>query len=198
MVVTVSSGIGSKIFDRRHPRSVFDDIDYAGEIGHIRVDDDPRAPLCDCGGRGHLGAISSGRGAENYARRAAATDPAFARSACVSEFGATPYTLTNEKHLAPAVRLGDVWATEIVNSCIQPLARTVLQTVAAAGLERVVFIGGFALSLGEQYRALFQQALKKMCDYDVLTPYLDNLVVLGDEDACLLGAARYASRVTQS
>jgi predicted NBD/HSP70 family sugar kinase len=198
MVVTVSSGIGSKIFDRQHPRSVLDDIDYAGEIGHIAVDDDPQAPLCDCGGKGHLGAISSGRGTQNHARRAAAHDAAFSGSACVKEFGATPETLTNESHLVPAARLGDVWATGVVNHCIQPLARTVLQTVAAAGLQRVVLIGGFALSLGEQYRGLFQQTLKKICDYGVMTPYLDGLVVLGDEDACLLGAATYASKVAQS
>jgi glucokinase len=164
----------------------------------VPVDDDPLAPLCDCGGRGHLGAISSGRGAENHARRAAATDVAFAGSACATQFGATPGTLTNEQHLVPAVRMGDVWATGIVSHCIQPLARTVLQTVAAAGLQRVVLIGGFALSLGEPYRALFQQALKTMCDYRVLTPYLDSLVVLGDEDACLSGAAAYAAKVAQS
>jgi predicted NBD/HSP70 family sugar kinase len=198
MVVTVSSGIGSKIFDREHPRSVLDDVDYAGEIGHISVDDDPQAPFCDCGGRGHLGAISSGRGTENYARRTAGRDAAFAESACVKTFGATPETLTNEHHLVPAARVGDPWALGIVHHCIQPLARTVLQTVAAAGLQRVVLIGGFALSMGEQYRAMFQQAVKRICDYKVMTRYLDNLVVLGDQDACLLGAAAYASRVAHS
>ncbi len=64
MVVTVSSGIGSKIFDRNHPARVFDDVPYAGEIGHVVTDDGPDALPCDCGGIGHLGAVSSGRGIE--------------------------------------------------------------------------------------------------------------------------------------
>ena len=98
----------------------------------------------------------------------------------------------------PAARIGDAWALSVVSHCIQPLARTVLQTVAAAGLQRVVLIGGFALSFGEQYRALFQNAVNRICDYGVLRRYLDGLIVLGDEDACLLGAAAYASRVAHS
>jgi glucokinase len=198
MVVTVSSGIGSKIFDRDNPRGVLDDVDYAGEIGHIAVDDSPQAPLCDCGGRGHLGAISSGRGTEHYARRMACYDSGFARSACVRQFAATPDTLTNEDHLVPAARLGDAWALNIVSHCISPLARSVLHTVTAAGLRRVVLIGGFALSLGELYRDLFQRAVEQICDYRVMARYLERLVILGDEDACLLGAAAYASKVAPS
>ena len=84
LVVTVSSGIGSKLFDRDHPAGVIDDPPYAGEIGHVVVDPGDDAPLCGCGGRGHLGAISSGRGTERLARERAAFP-----------------TLTNEEHLAP-------------------------------------------------------------------------------------------------
>lgn len=72
MVVTVSSGIGSKVFDRNHPGFVFDTPPFSGEIGHLVVDRDPQAPVCDCGERGHLGAIASGRGIERSARRKAA------------------------------------------------------------------------------------------------------------------------------
>ncbi len=60
-VVTVSSGIGSKIFDRCHASGVLDQPPYAGEIGHVVVDDGPDAPTCDCSGKGHLGAIASAR-----------------------------------------------------------------------------------------------------------------------------------------
>src|SRR5438067_1481112 len=37
MVVTVSSGIGSKIFDHHNSRGVIDDVAYAGEIGHTKA-----------------------------------------------------------------------------------------------------------------------------------------------------------------
>jgi len=97
LVVTVSSGIGSKMFDRGNPSGVIDDPPYAGEIGHIVVDDREESPLCGCGGRGHLGMISSGRGTERLAREIAARDmQAFARSLCSTRFGAEPATLTNE------------------------------------------------------------------------------------------------------
>ena len=75
MVVTVSSGIGSKVFDRSSSLRVIDDRPYAGEIGHVVVDISPDALVCDCGRRGHLGAIASGRGVERLARRIATQKP---------------------------------------------------------------------------------------------------------------------------
>src|SRR5579864_1312327 len=81
MVVTVSSGIGSKVCFRNCSNfRLFDKGPYAGEIGHLTVDQSRDAPLCDCGGKGHLGAIASGRGIEGLARQMAATDSrAFSR-----------------------------------------------------------------------------------------------------------------------
>jgi predicted NBD/HSP70 family sugar kinase len=75
MVVTVSSGIGSKVFDRAYRSGVLDDPPFAGEIGHYVVDWGPDAPLCDCGGIGHLGAIVSGRGVERAAHQAIGQQP---------------------------------------------------------------------------------------------------------------------------
>src|SRR5579884_2405932 len=51
LVVTVSSSIGCKVFDRSRRYAVLDDTDYAGEIGHVTVDETPDAPRCDCCGR---------------------------------------------------------------------------------------------------------------------------------------------------
>jgi predicted NBD/HSP70 family sugar kinase len=194
MVVTVSSGIGSKIFDRDHPRGVIDDVAYAGEIGHAKIDEKPDAPLCDCGGRGHVGAIASGRGILGFAKRAAGVDPGFRDSLCVTKFAATPNSLTNEDHLVPALQLGDKWAADIVRECTAALARVLLPAAIAAGVERIVVIGGFALSLGETYRAILQSEILSRCDYRVMSSSLKDLVVMGDEDACLLGTAAYASQ----
>ena len=52
MLITVSSGIGSKLFDP--VIGVLDDVGYAGEIGHSVADPSAEAVRCDCGGRGHL------------------------------------------------------------------------------------------------------------------------------------------------
>jgi glucokinase len=178
MVVTVSSGIGSKIFDRDHPCQVIDDISYAGEIGHLKVDETPNAPVCDCGGKGHLGAISSGRGIERCARR------------LLSSAG-----VNNEHDVVPAARAGNAQMLDLIRECTRPLARILLQTVIAAGLERVVVIGGFALSLGEIYRAILQREITQQCDYRVAASRIENLIVMGDEDSSLLGTAAYASRI---
>lgn len=138
MVVTVSSGIGSKIFDRCHASGVLDQPPYAGEIGHVVVDDSECAPICDCGGRGHLGAVASGRAIERHARLwAAKRQSAFGKSKVACEFGATAKTLNNEQHLVPAVLAEDAWATKIIVERTRPLTRTLLTVAMAAGLERV-------------------------------------------------------------
>jgi glucokinase len=177
MVVTVSSGIGSKIFDRGHPRGVLDDIPYAGEIGHLKIDETSDAPACDCGGYGHLGAISSGRGIERYARRLRGDS-----------------TVTNEDTIVPAALAGDPQVLAIIRECTRPLARVLLHATIASGLQQVIVIGGFALSLGEVYRAILQQEITRQCDYRVAASQIENLIVLGEDDGCLLGAAAYASK----
>ena len=197
MVITISSGIGSKVFDRHHPQGVLDDVVYSGEIGHAKVDDAPGAMICDCGGRGHLGAISSGRGIERFARRQARHHlNRFEASACAQRFDATPSTLDNERHLVPAARLGDDWALAVIRESTRPLARVLISTALAVGLEKVVVIGGFALQLGEVYLDLLRSLLKSECDYHVMKDEAAGLVMLGSaaEEACLEGAAIYAEQ----
>ncbi len=198
LVVTVSSGIGSKLFDRRHPHPVFDDVPFAGEIGHVPVDLSYDAMPCDCGGRGHLGAISSGRGIERFARlKAAMEKDRFDRSLCVTRFYAAADTLTNEDHLVPSARLNDPWALETIRSCTGPLARVLLTVTAACGLDRIVVIGGFALSLGQPYLDILLSEMAGNCDFKVLSSKLPDLLIMGsaDEEACLRGAAVYAATI---
>ena len=152
IVVTVSSGIGSKIFDRNRARWVLDEHPHAGEIGHVTVDDAHDAPTCDCGQRGHLGAIASGRAAERLARHRALLDStAFASSLCRIKFDASAQSIENERHLVPAVLAGDAWACNVVDAGIAPLARALATIAAANGLTSVVVMGGFALALGDTY-----------------------------------------------
>nr|VFJ58000.1 MAG: glucokinase [Candidatus Kentron sp. FM]VFJ76586.1 MAG: glucokinase [Candidatus Kentron sp. FM]VFK21379.1 MAG: glucokinase [Candidatus Kentron sp. FM] len=197
MVVTVSSGVGGKIFDRAHPAGVLDDPFYAGEIGHLVVDDSIDAPICDCGVQGHLGAIASGRGIEREAARRAIADPgAFGKSLCVTRLGATPENLTNEEHIVPAARAGDAWALDVVRDCSRPLAKILATIMLAAGLDRIIVIGGFALVLSETYLSLLREAFARVLRYDVLPGDMENRLELGDanEEACLLGAGEFFKR----
>lgn len=56
---TLGSGIGLKVFIDGHPQ--VGPSGYGGELTHMVFDPSPDAPMCDCGGRGHLGALASGR-----------------------------------------------------------------------------------------------------------------------------------------
>jgi glucokinase len=199
LVVTISSGIGSKLFDPAI--GVLDDVPFAGEIGHSVADNSPHAVQCDCGGRGHLGAIASGRGIERLARLGALAEPArFAESQCAHRYGASPSTLTNEDHLVPAFRNGDPWATQIIGHATHYLARSLVHSIIVAGLRSVVIIGGFALCAGEAYLAVLRSAARECCDYELLRQSIGQRLTLGEigDEACLLGAAVYARRVSQS
>ena len=201
MVVTISSGIGSKIFDRRHSAGVLDEPVYAGEIGHIVVDDQPTALLCDCGARGHLGAIASGRGVERTARRRARECPEpFAKSCIYACFDGFRNTLTNEHHLVPAALLGDEWALAIIRECTRPLARTLLANVMAMGLEQIFVIGGFARALGEVYLKLLIELMIEMSQYDVIRKVLPSVIQPGysHEEPCLIGCGAFLEFVERS
>jgi glucokinase len=193
-VVTVSSGIGSKVFDRSRRFSVLDDTGYAGEIGHVTVDPDPDAPVCDCGGRGHLSAFASGRAIERWARVLASKDAeGFRRSVAFESSSGVPENLTNERHIVPAVLAGDEWATNLVRRCTYPLGH-MLRTIAVTNaVEKIAVIGGFAASLGERYLGFLQGALDENEDFAILRPRLGDLLWHEAEvpEECLLGAAIY-------
>ena len=195
IVITISSGIGSKICYRSSGKfTLFDRGPYAGEIGHLTVDESETAPVCDCGGKGHLGAIASGRGIEDLARlRARVDSAAFSRSLCHLEFGAIVETLNNEDHLVPAIRKRDAWALGVLEQACKPLAQVLNSVVLAVGLQGVFIIGGFAFSLGDIYLELLYRLLRVCNDYSPLVISRD-MIKLGDlgDHACLRGAAAHA------
>jgi len=198
MVVTVSSGIGSKVcFRNRYGFTLFDQGPYAGEIGHLTVDESAGAPTCDCGGKGHLGAIASGRGVECLARRRAASDRrAFSESFCNNVFGATALTLNNEEHIVAAVRAGDRWSLDVLREGTRPLAFVLNTAILALGLQGVLVIGGFAFAIGEVYLTLLRELIKSRCDYSALN-FSPEMVQFGNmcDEACLRGAAEFANIV---
>jgi predicted NBD/HSP70 family sugar kinase len=200
LVVTVSSGIGSKLVDRAHPDRVLDGWSYSGEIGHLAVADGADAPLCDCGGRGHLGAIASGRGTENLARHMSRRDPAsFLRSLCATSFGATLERLTNEEHLVPAALQGDPWAWSVITEAQEPLAQVLATAIVAASLQRVLVIGGFAVSLDDRYIDSLRASVQRRMTPGLIEVRIDDVIEFGRSpaDACLRGAGLFAAAVAR-
>ena len=58
-IFTLGSGIGLKVFVDGKPR--VGPHGFGGELTHMVFDKSANAPLCDCGEKGHLGALASGR-----------------------------------------------------------------------------------------------------------------------------------------
>jgi glucokinase len=193
-VVTVSSGIGGKLFDRRHVERIMDGTQYAGEIGHIVVDTSSDAPLCDCGGRGHLGAISSGRGAERLARRLARADGSrFRASAIARKSDTEPELITNEEHLIPAALEGDEWALSVVERSARPLAQVLSGLIASVGLDRIVVIGGFAQQLGAVYKSVLCTHMSELLSAQAFSFSANDRIDVWDEvpEVCLAGAGAF-------
>ncbi|MGA9943919.1 MAG: ROK family protein [Candidatus Cybelea sp.] len=192
-VVTVSSGIGGKLFDRRHSECVFDSAEYAGEIGHIVVDPAPDARQCDCGGRGHLGAISSGRGTESLARRLARSESDRFGISAIAQTNVDPELITNEEHLVPAALAGDRWALSVIERAARPLAQVLSVLTSSLGLDCIVVIGGFAQRLGKTYKEALRTHMSELLSARAFAAVGDDLVCVWNdgEEVCLAGAAAF-------
>lgn len=142
-IVTVSSGIGNKVFVGGH--AVVGSHGMGGELGHLRVDESPSAPECECGGRGHLGAVASGRGILNQARLRA------------------PGKALTSGDLVAAFHRGEAWAVQTIEHGAAPLGWTLAAMHLGIGVERFVLVGGFALALGEPYREMVAGAAASRC-----------------------------------
>ncbi len=195
-VVTVSSGIGHKVFLGGRP--VVGAAGRGGEIGHLRVDFSDEAPVCECGGTGHLGALASGRAIHRLAVRLAHLDPrAFLVSSPGRATGGDPKRLDNIL-LAQAFREGDHWATELVRSAAEPLGRALAGIHSAVGIERFVIMGGVAHAFGLRYLDLIGQAAAR--SEWALGQDWSRMIELGEmgDDAGLIGAGRLAARFADS
>jgi glucokinase len=188
-IVTVSSGVGHKVFVGG--REIVGPGGRGGEIGHWVVDPSPNAPPCDCGGRGHVGAVASGRGALQLARRRALAHPQlFRESALCRDRAIDPEQLLTED-LVASFADEDSWTVRLIGDVATPLGRALGAIHLTVGVERFVIVGGFALALGERYRALLVRAARESCLN--LGQDWDAMIQLGsqDDDSGLIGAGIY-------
>lgn len=188
-LITVSSGIGSKVY--RAGEVLLDAEGHGGELGHWTCDRSPRALVCDCGGRGHLGGIASGRGALASARRAAHADPdGYARSALAS--AAPDPELLDNPALVAAVRTGDAFATDVLRTGLTHLASAIISVFTSIGVRRYLLMGGFALAVGPRYVELLTEELERLGCFGLSGAEVRRMVSLAapDDDHGLIGAGR--------
>jgi len=193
-ILTLGSGVGGKLFIDGKP--LLGRLGFGGEIGHWRV---PGAPptACDCGGRGHLSGLSSGRGALRLAQWRASQDPSgFQASAAAVLCGGDVAALTPEQ-LVRAFHDGDPWAVASLDASADHLGAALAAMALAAGLELFILTGGFAVAAGEGFRARVAAAAETYAwrtgqDWDAAV----RLAEPGEEPG-LLGAGAYAEAMSR-
>ncbi|HEV8451487.1 MAG TPA: ROK family protein [Gaiellales bacterium] len=185
-IVTVGSGIGHKLFLDGRPR--IGPHGRGGEIGHLRLDRAPDAVECECGGRGHLGGLASGRAVVAELRRRSQADPAFARS----QLGRHGDPIDGPA-VAAAFHAGDPFTLETVATAAGFLGQALAALHLDSGVERIILVGGFAVALGEPFRRLVAGSCADAC-WDVGQDW-DQILQIGDVDAGLRGAGLYGAGI---
>lgn len=190
--VTVSSGVGHKVFLGGLP--VVGARGRGGEIGHTRVDFSDEAPICDCGGRGHLSAVASGRAIRNQALRLARQDFDRFRRSHVCQAVSGDLSRVDNRVVAQAFRAGDPWTMDLIAKIAQPLGRVLATIHATVGVERFVVTGGIAHALGPEYLRLMARAAT--ASEWALGQNWEEMLELGrmGDDAGLFGAGLLAAR----
>ena len=185
-IITIGSGIGHKVFVNGQP--AVGPGGRGGELGHLRVDWSDDAIECDCGGRGHLGAIASGRGTLRIVRRHGARSPQRSRE----WFGVEPDAISNED-VARVFRSGNSGLRALLRPGIGYLAAALAALHVGIGVESFRVVGGFAHALGEPYRRELVDQATRACwdlgqDWDAMISLHD-----GNDDHAMMGAGLKAA-----
>lgn len=187
-IVTVSSGIGNKVFINGVP--IVGPGGRGGEIGHLQVDHSTKAPPCDCGHYGHLGALASGRASRWQARKLYNENPLWYSLSALGDMYPNATDIPNEAIVA-AFHTKDKWTEELIKRLAQPLGRVLAGIHLSIGIERFVLVGGFALALGESYRKFVCRSANES-GWNMGEKW-DSMIELGaaETDAGMVGAGRY-------
>ena len=142
--LTVSTGVGGAVLADGRLLSGADGL--AGELGHMVVD--MNGPVCGCGGRGHLEALSSGTGLARAAATliAAGSTPGLARLAAAAPGGAL-----SARDLAAAEEAGDPDAAALMERARRAFAAAMVGLVDVFNPEVIVVGGSLARGQGERW-----------------------------------------------
>ncbi|MDB5128462.1 ROK family protein [Mucilaginibacter sp.] len=194
-VITVSSGIGSKLFINGKPYTGI--MGRGGEIGHWVSDTSDEALMCECGGKGHLGGISSGRGALAHAKMQAMLEPKAFEISHVGKIRPNYTEITNEA-LVTAYSANDEWAKTVIDKTAKQLAKVIALIHTTTGMELFIIIGGFSIALGETYRKSIAEFAGDFC-WD-LGQNWDEMIKIGPEETemGLIGAGIFSNAINNS
>jgi glucokinase len=209
LLVTVSSGIGSRLYDHRERRIPYDSKHgVQGEIGHLVVSFELAGSLinrrCECGGWNHMNAFASGRGIAQTLREL---------PKLVADFGSlfddSPeyWQMSSDEHHLSAFRAqldrGNPGVGSLLDAFVTPLARILAGALAMdPDIDRIVITGGVAHGLGPHYRGALQRTFLRDGLYQITErdpQYLSQRLHWSEADdfAGLYGAGIYAARLRE-
>lgn len=207
MLVTVSTGIGSRLYDHRARRIPYDDTHgVQGEIGHLvfpfQLDGKLLNRRCECGGWNHLNAFSSGRGIAQTLEELPSHTSAYGG---LFQEAPEEWRDSSDEYRLRAFRSqldrGNEAAVSLLDAFVTPLTRVLAAALAFdPEIDRIVITGGVAHGLGTHYREALERTFARDGLYQISDrdpQYLRRRLHWEDPDdfAGLRGAGVYATKV---
>ena len=162
--LTVSTGVGGAIVSAGQLLRGADGL--AGELGHVTVDMD--GPLCGCGARGHLEALSSGTGIVNAARAAG-------------------HDVQQASEVAANEDAGAEWAHEIMDRARRAFAAATVSMVDLFNPQRIIVGGGVAMGQGDRLLGPARDAIQREA-FDAQAARVELVPAQLGDDVGLVGA----------
>ncbi|MCH5178986.1 MAG: ROK family protein [Prevotellaceae bacterium] len=180
IMITLGTGVGSGIIV--NGQLVYGSDGFAGELGHVTIDDSPSARQCGCGRKGCLEAYCSATGITRTAQELLLKD---ARPSKLRELA--PEDISSLE-VFNAAKQGDELATEILSYTGTLLGKACANFALFCSPEAFVFFGG-PTKAGD----FIMEPLRKAYDENILYVYKGQakllLSGLNGSDAAVLGAS---------
>ena len=180
IMITLGTGVGSGIIV--NGQLVYGSDGFAGELGHVTIDESPNARQCGCGRKGCLEAYCSATGITRTAQELLLKD---ARPSKLRELA--PEDISSLE-VFNAAKQGDELATEILSYTGTLLGKACANFALFCSPEAFVFFGG-PTKAGD----FIMEPLRKAYDENILYVYKGQakllLSGLNGSDAAVLGAS---------
>ena len=99
----------------------------------------------------------------------------------------TTYDIVN------AINEHDEFSEFVLNESIIPIADAIACLYSFIGIKKYLFVGGFALAVGDQYVNAIKKVLHSKQLLGISVEDIENMIVLGnnDDDSGLIGMGKY-------
>lgn len=178
LYLTISTGIGGGVITNN--RLLEGAHGMATELGHITIL--PNGPLCSCGQRGHLEAVSSGPAIVRYIEEQLTAG----RKSSLGQNG----NLT-AREIAEAAQMGDALAITALSRSGKYIGQALADFLVIFNPSIVIFGGGVSFSGDLLFNPMREALNKFVMDHEYLQGLEITTAKLGD-DAGLLGALALA------